>query len=222
VGVADSEGRIPFVLSALKPVILLDGKALDQRFLGAWEGTMSLRKSTNPDLWYDQPTNAQVAKVRVELGSLGPHDNLAVLVPKPGVALLPDGNRFEATGVIKNAQNSVKLYTGECVPALTSFTQAGALNPIPVDDYTLRMWRFPMMHTLNSYDYHVVLNYPKGLNPNTMAMATRHNFHVYDYISPKTTAVPLTLRLHGTPVNQIVIVLTPVADTPGAGEECTL
>jgi hypothetical protein len=197
-----------FRLDALKPVIMVTGHALDERFLGAWEGTASL---------YDGGrTWSQVddAKIRVEFGSLVPHENMATLVATI-TPPLPDGTRFKAIGVIANADKGVRLSTGVCAPSLRSL---GSRNPFfEASDSQLTLWRFPAMHTAASRDYHVVMDYPKDLYPSAIAMATDHNFHLADYNSSARRPEELVFHIHGNPVQQIVITLKPVQ---GGGGSC--
>jgi hypothetical protein len=204
-------------LAALRPAVLVDGAAIDSRFFGPWEGMVSKRRSDTQ--WFTddrQPQN--FAKIRVMFAPpLIPTDNIGELRPTPK---LPDGTRFKATGRFENATQSVRLSTGECAPALTSY---GAANPLPsrvaTADYLLHMWRFPAMHTLWSKDFHVVTDYPKGLYPNANlnSMASNHNFRLKDYIATSTKPEQLTFRLHGNPIDQIVFLLEPVT---GGGGPC--
>lgn len=202
-------------LTALRPVILVDGHAIDERFLGPWEGIVSKRKSATQ--WYTDPSQpANFAKIRINFAPpLTQTDNIGELRPTPKLA---DGTRYKATGKFENATQPVKLSTGECAPALTSF---GAANPMPervaTADYLIRMWRFPAMHSLWSKDFHIVFDYPKNLHPSATAMASEHNFRLKDYIATTTHPEQLVFRLHGNPVDQIVFLLTPVK---GGGGSC--
>ncbi len=199
-----------FTLTGLRPIVMLTGQAIDARFTGSWEGTMSLY--TGDRTW----SIGTDAKVRVEMPSIVPHEpisEVAAIITPP----LADGTRFKAIGGVSNADVKVKLSTGECVPSLRSLGQA---NPLfEAKDTLLTLWRFPVMHTPASRDYHVVLDYPRGLyeNPTTLAMAPDHNFHMFDYISPATKAMDLRFTIHGNPVQQIVIHLKPVT---GGGDPC--
>ena len=197
---------------SLRPEVMVTGRALDERFLGAWEGTMSLYlgKDGDQDVW----SADQTAKVRLEYGSLTPHDNMSEVVAEV-TPLLPDGTRFKALGGVANAVQSVKLSTGECAPSLLSL---GSKNPLYVaSDYRLTLWRFPVMHTAFSRDYHIVSDYPRDLYPATMAMASTHNFRLENYIAPNTVPTELTFLLHGNPVRQMIIKAKPVK---GGGEPC--
>ena len=198
---------------SLRPVVMVTGRALDERFLGAWEGTMSLYlgKDGDQDVW----STDQTAKVRLEYHSLTPHDNMSEVVAKV-TPLLPDGTRFKALGGVANAVQSVKLSTGECAPSLISL---GGKNPLSIaSDYRLTLWRFPVMHTAFSRDYHIVVDYPRDLYPATMAMASTHNFRLENYIALNTAPTELTFLLHGNPVRQMVIKAKPVK---GGGQPCT-
>lgn len=203
-------------LERLRPIILVDGKAIDERFLGAWEGTIS--KRTSPDTWF---TNAQqsehFAKVRVNFElPLIQHQNIPVLIASD--AQLADATRYKAVGQIQNVRQGAMLSTGECAPALTGYADQ---NPFPdrIDpaDYSIKLWRFPAMHTLWTKDFHVVLDYPTGLFPSALGMATGHNFRLKDYIATSTQAQELVFRIHGNPVDQLVISLKPVR---GGGGVC--
>ena len=199
-----------FTLTGLRPIVMMTGQAIDARFTGSWEGTMSLYTG---DRTWSPDTDA---KVRVEMPSIVPHEP----IPEVAQTLTPplaDGTRFKAIGGVSNADTRVKLSTGECIPSLRSL---GPSNPLfEASDTLLTLWRFPVMHTPASRDYHVVLDYPRGLyeNPTTMAMAPDHNFHMFDYISPATKAMDLRFTIHGNPVQQIVIHLKPVT---GGGDPC--
>jgi hypothetical protein len=193
-------------LASLKPIVMITGRAIDERFLGSWEGTMSLYEGED---W--SPTSS--AKVRVEMAALVPHDPIHVVTTVTPV--LADGTRFKAVGGVANGDTRVKLSTGECVASLRSF---GVNNPLfRATDTLLTLWRFPVMHTAASRDYHVVLDYPHGLYDAAMAMAPDHNFHMFDYISPKTAPMDLRFVIHGNPVGQIEIDLKPVT---GGGDPC--
>jgi hypothetical protein len=202
-------------LTGLRPVILVEGQAIDERFLGPWEGLVSKRRT--PTEWYtdtSQPVN--FAKIRVNFAPpLAATDAIGELKPTPK---LPDGQRFKVPGKFENATQPVRLSTGECAPALTSY---GASNPFPdtvsTSDYLITMWRFPAMHSLWSKDFHIVFDYPKNLHPDARAMASEHNFRLKDYIATSTHPEELVFRLHGNPVNQIVFVLKPVQ---GGGGSC--
>jgi hypothetical protein len=201
-----------FQIESLRPVVMVTGRALDERFLGAWEGTMSLYlgKDGDQDVW----SADQNAKVRLEYGSLTPHDNISVVTAKV-TPLLPDGTRFKALGGVANAVQSVRLSTGECIPSLLSL---GDKNPLSIaGDYRLTLWRFPVMHTPLSRDYHIVNDYPRDLYPATLGMASTHNFRLENYISPATVPTELTFRVHGNPVRQMTIQAKPVK---GGGEPC--
>jgi hypothetical protein len=200
-------------LTGLRPAILVDGHAIDERFLGSWEGTISKRESE--DSWFTNPQYPEnFAPVRITFSSpLIPHDNIGVLQHDPR---LPDATRFKAMGKIENATSSVMLSTGTCAPALTSY---GDHNPLPkrvaLSDYSLKMWRFPAMHTLWSKDFHVVFNYPKGLYPSATAMASDHNFRLKDYIATSTRPRDLVFLLHGNPIGQLVVTLKQVQSGGG-------
>jgi len=202
-----------FQIESLRPVVMVTGRALDERFLGAWEGTMSLYlgKDGGNDVW----SADQNAKVRLEYGSLTPYDNISEVAAKL-TPLLPDGTRFKALGGVANAVQSVRLSTGECIPSLLSL---GDKNPLFIaGDYRLTLWRFPVMHTAYSRDYHIVNDYPRDLYPATLGMASTHNFRLENYISPATAPMELTFRVHGNPLRQMAIQAKPVK---GGGEPCT-
>ena len=202
-----------FQVESLRPVVMVTGRALDERFLGAWEGTMSLYlgKDGGNDVW----SADQNAKVRLEYHSLTPYDNISEVVAKV-TPLLPNGTRFKALGGVANAVQSVRLSTGECIPSLISL---GDKNPLSIAaDYRLTLWRFPVMHTAFSRDYHIVNDYPRDLYPATLGMASTHNFRLENYISPATVPTELTFRVHGNPVRQMAIQVKPVK---GGGEPCT-
>jgi hypothetical protein len=214
-------------LDALRPIVMLDGRAIDERFLGAWEGTMSKRRpkqadadggdtQDEDDTWYtdlDEP--AHFAKVRVVFRELIDYRNVGALAPTLP-PFLADARRHKAVGSIENAYRGVRLSSGECVPSLTSF---GEQNPMPasVDTYLLTMWRFPAMHTLWTKDFHIVFDYPKGLYPSAISMATDHNFRLKDYVSPATKPRQLLFGVHGNPVNQLLVALKPAQ---GGGGTC--
>lgn len=203
-----------FQLTALRPAVLVDGQALDGRFVGAWEGLVSKRRTATQ--WFtDLSKPANFAKIRVEFAPpLVQTNNIGELKPTPA---LPDGKRFKVLGRFANATEPVRLSTGECAPALTSY---GASNPLPdridVADYLIRIWRFPAMHSLWSKDFHVVFDYPRGLYSSATAMASEHNFRLKDFIAISTQAQPLVFRLHGNPIDQIVFQLKPVRGGGGA------
>jgi hypothetical protein len=202
-----------FRIDSLRPVVMVTGRALDERFLGAWEGTMSLYlgKEGDNDVW----SVDQNAKVRLEFLSLTPHDNMSEIAPKL-TPPLPDGTRFKALGGVANAVQSVKLSTGECIPSLVSL---GDKNPLFIaSDYRFTLWRFPVMHSAYSRDYHVVNDYPRDLYPATLGMASTHNFRLENYISPATKPAELTFKLHGNPVRQMTMQVRPVK---GGGQPCT-
>ena len=206
-------------LDALRPIVMLDGRAIDERFLGAWEGTMSKRRpnqADDEDTWYtDKDEPEHFAKVRVVFKELIDYRNVGALAPRLP-PFLPDAVRHKAVGTIENAYRGVRLSSGECIPSLTSF---GEQNPMPaaVDTYLLTMWRFPAMHTLWTKDFHIVFDYPKGLYPSAVSMATDHNFRLKDYVSPATKARELIFGVHGNPVNQLLVILKPVE---GGGGRC--
>jgi len=199
-----------FKLQSLKPIVMVTGHAIDERFLGAWEGTMSLY--TGDHTWTPEETNA---KVRVEVTGLVPFTP----IPQISETITPplaDGTRFKAAGGVANMDTKVKLSTGECIPSLKSL---GSSNPLfEAKDTVLTLFRFPAMHSADSKDFHVVLDYPRNLyeNPTTQAMAEDHNFRLADYISPATAPKDLRFVLHGNPVQQIVIHLKPVTGGGGA------
>jgi hypothetical protein len=202
-------------LTGLRPAILVEGQAIDERFLGPWEGVVSKRRTATQ--WYTDISKASdFARIRVQFAPpLVPTDNIGELRPTPK---LPDGKRFKAVGKFENATQPVRLSTGECAPALTSY---GASNPFPervkTSDYSIAMWRFPAMHTLWSKDFHVVIDYPKNLYTSATAMASDHNFRLKDYIATSTQPRTLTFILHGNPVDQIIFALKPVQ---GGGGSC--
>jgi hypothetical protein len=194
--------------------VLVEGHAIDERFLGVWEGVVSKRRDDNK--WYTDIDNPEhVAKVRITFAApLTPHENIGVLDPTPK---LPDGTRFEALGRFDNATQPVRLSTGECAPPMNSY---GAANPFPdrvaTTDYSLTLWRFPAMHSRSSEDFHIVFDYPKGLHPAARAMARDHNFRLKDYIATSTKPKALVFGIHGNPVDQILFSLKPVQGGGGA------
>jgi hypothetical protein len=199
--VSDSQLKV----TSLRPAILVDGRAMDARFLGAWEGTMNLRVSDQE--WSD----TQTANVRVELTALEATD----AIPGPDGAPLTDGARFKATGTVTNASATARLSTGACAASLASL---GASNPLSAaTSSAIDVWRVPAMHTIASTDFHVVLDYPPGLYPNAIAMAQNHNFRLSDYLSTATEPMTLTFQIHANPVGQLLVVLTPVS---GGGGPC--
>lgn len=211
---ASGNGNQRLELTALRPVILVEGGAIDSRFLGPWEGTVSKRFSEKQ--WYTVIDNPEhVAKIRVVFAPpVTAHENIGVLNPTPK---LIDGTRFETLGKLENATQSVRLSTGECAPALNSY---GAANPFPdsvqTSDYALNIWRYPAMHSRSSVDFHIVFNYPKGLLDNTTSMARDHNFRLKDYIATSTQPKELVFGIHGNPVDQILFSLKPVTGGGGA------
>lgn len=197
-----------FQLDSLRPEVMLTGRAIDERFLGMWEGGMSLYDGDRE--W----SVDQMAKVRVEMAALAPHEDIpqiiATITPP-----LPDGTRFKALGGVVNAVSKVKLSTGECIASLKSLNER---NPLfEASDSLLTLWRFPAMHTADSRDFHIVLDYPRRLYEAAIAMAEQHNFRLHDYISPATAPMELQFKIHGNPIRQIVITLKPVK---GGGEAC--
>jgi hypothetical protein len=203
-------------LTDLRAAILVEGQAIDSRFLGPWEGIVSKRRS--PKQWYADIDNPEhVAKIRVTFAPpTTPYDNIGEVSSNPKLA---DGTRSKTTGKFDNATQSVRLSTGECAPALNSY---GDANPFPEDvktsDYSIDIWRFPAMHTLWSKDFHIVFTYPKGLNPYASAMARDHNFRLKDYIATSTQPKDLVFGIHANPVDQILFSLKPVT---GGGGACT-
>lgn len=203
-----------FRLASLRPIVMLTGRAIDERFVGAWEGVMSLY--TGDSLGNDSWSSTQNAKVRLEMTGLTPHDNFFEVTPvvtKP----LVDGTRFKAVGGVANGAQPVRLSTGECIPSLTSL---GNSNPLHIaQDFVFTFWRFPAMHTAFSADFHVVNDYPKHLYASTIGMAPQHNFRLQNYISPLTKADDLRFEVHGTPFGQMLFTIKPVK---GGGGSCTL
>jgi len=205
------------LLQGLRPAVLVQGQAIDSRFFGAWEGMISKRRTETQ--WYTDPSQPQnFAKVRMMFTPpLLQTENIGELRPDPK---LPDGTRFKATGTFENATQPVRLSTGDCAPALTSY---GAANPFPARvataDYFLHMWRFPAMHSLWSKDFHVVTDYPKNLstNPTLNSMASTHNFRLKDYIATSTKPMELKFLQHGNSFGWIVFLLKPVQ---GGGGPC--
>ena len=193
-------------LESLKPVVMVAGRAIDERFLGAWEGTFSLYDG-------DRVWSEDTAKVRVEFAALVPHTDMDVVTP--GTGTLPDGTRFKAVGGVANGDRRVRLSTGECAPALTSLQQRNPL--LEASDYLFTLWRFPAMHTASSKDFHVVNDYPRALYPSAIGMAAEHNFRLVDYIAETTAPKELVFHIHGNPVQQMTMTLTPVK---GGGGGC--
>jgi hypothetical protein len=195
-------------LDALRPIVMVTGRAIDERFLGAWEGGFSIYEGDR--VW----SATQTARVRLEFATLAPQENMSVITPG-NTPILPDGTRFKATGTVVNAQRSVRLSTGECAASLTSL---GAHNPLlEASNADFTLWRFPAMHTPSSKDFHVVNDYPADLYPSAIGMAIEHNFHLADYISAKTAPMTLEFHIHGNPIEQFWMQLTPVQ---GGGGSC--
>ena len=196
-----------FRLQSLRPVILVTGRAIDERFLGAWEGAFSLYDGNRA--W----SRDQAAKVRLEMKGLVPHFNIPTLAAN--MPPLADGTRYKALGGVMNAERGARLSTGECAPALRSLQQRNPL--LEASDYVMTLWRFPAMHTMSSQDFHVVDDYPRDLYPATLGMATQHNFRLKDYIAVSTAPQELVFRIHGNPIGQMTMWLTPVQ---GGGGDC--
>jgi hypothetical protein len=198
-------------LSSLRPAVLVDGKAIDARMLGTWEGTMTLRigGEEGNQTWSDTET----AKARVELTELVRMDNIQG--PTPDSARLADGTRFKAVGSVVNTDKSVRLSTGECAAALKSYGEKNPLFTATASNFGL--WRYPAMHTMAAEDFHMVNDYPTGLYWSAIGMAKGHNFRLADYLSKETKPMELEFGIHGNPMEQIVIKLTPVV---GGGGGC--
>jgi hypothetical protein len=203
-----------FKTQSIRPIVMLQGRAIDERFLGAWEGVMS--KYTGDALGNDSWDEGQPAKVRLEMTGLTPHENFAELT-HIATPPLPDGVRFKAVGGVVNAAQSTRLSTGECIP---SFISLGMANPLTIaEDFVFTFYRFPAMHTASSADFHIVNDYPKKLYPTVVGMAPEHNFRLQYFITSKFMPMDLRFVVHGTPFNQLVFTIRQVR---GGGESCVL
>ena len=219
---AKAGGTPRLQLAELRPIVLVDGRAIDERFLGVWEGTVSKRfgdKQWYTDLEDGDPDH--FAKIRINFQPpLTPMENIGVLSSTPK---LEDGTRFKALGKFENATQPVRLSTGECAPALTSYGDANPFPPrVAITNYSILMWRFPAMHSRSSADFHIVFEYPVGLYPRgelqvITSMARDHNFRLKDYIATSTQPKALVYGIHGSPVDQILFLLKPVQ---GGGGQC--
>src|SRR5205807_4692210 len=105
-------------LTGLRPAILVEGQAIDERFVGPWEGVVSKRRTATE--WYTELAQAaNFAKIRVNFAPpLAETDNIGELRPTPK---LPDGKRYKLMGKFENATTPVRLSTGDCAAALTSY-----------------------------------------------------------------------------------------------------
>src|SRR5262245_6263071 len=63
---SSGDGRLQ--LTGLRPVVLVDGYAIDERFLGPWEGVVSKRFA--PRKWYTDEDPAHYARIRVNFTAL--------------------------------------------------------------------------------------------------------------------------------------------------------
>jgi len=199
-------------LMGLRAIVMIEGRAIDERLLGAWEGVMSLYTGDGGanHSW----SRDQNASVRIEMVGLTPYENFSQVFHLVS-PILPDGTRFKALGGVVNATDNVKLSTGECARPLMSY---GNSNPLFIaEDSRFTFWRYPAMHTAFSADFHIVNDYPKKLYPTYLGMAEIHNFRLQYYISPQTAPMDMKFILHGVPFGEMTFTIKQVK---GGGESC--
>ncbi len=191
-------------LASIEPSIMLAGKAIDGRFMGAWEGSVSGRTGEGV---YDF---ANAVRFRVELETQEKMDNLAVWGDRE--ELLPDGELFQLFGTITNWHTSVKAADGSCLPAIATFDTNpffGATGP-EVDMFRLAAMHFPG-------DQVIVFTYPPGVSELSCdGMGGLGAFSTTDLFAVEAGANSrISIAPHATP-NGHELVLAPVTGGGGA------
>jgi hypothetical protein len=155
-------------LTDARPVVEIDGCALDSRLLGTWEGTVSERLVT-PSGYGPFTKNFDPDKripIHITFDSLTPAAPLADF--SAGGVRMKDALTFTVNGTIDNFDKDVTV-DGKLYPSLTAMD---VKNPFySAKDGKVSLYRLGNMHGLIN-DAHWALNYPNGskdLTPNGMS-----------------------------------------------------
>lgn len=144
-------------LKSARPVIEIDGCALDSRLAGTWEGTVSERLPVAQGFgsFAKHFDEAKRIPIRVKLESLESHPNLAEYA---GGVAIADAKTFLLRGVVENFDHAVV----EGSTRFPSLTAMGQKNPFyGATDGKIELYRLGNMHG-QSNDGHWVLTYPHG------------------------------------------------------------
>jgi hypothetical protein len=201
-------------IAEIEPAILITGEAIDGAFVGAWEGTVSVREDdetctlTTP-CW----DSTEQVPLRVSFDDLEQVDDLGII--SLSGEKLPDGNRFMLVGTIENVHDPVVLSDGTCAPSLRSLADGDPFRPSDTGDLTLV--RLPAMHT--EVDDVILLEYPvdtEGLG-GASGMSPLNVLHPGNLLQLKSTTEwhRISIHNHGVP-NGSEINLEPVAAGGGA------
>jgi hypothetical protein len=144
-------------LKTARPVVEIDGCAMDSRMLGTWDGTVSERLET-PTGGGPLTKNFDESKrvpIHVTFDGIAKH---APLSDYTGGKVLKDAATFDLTGTIDNFDHDVTV-DGKKYPSLQAM---GAKNPfLGAKDGKIDMYRLGNMHGQQN-DAHWVLTYPAG------------------------------------------------------------
>jgi hypothetical protein len=198
-------------LTDARPAILVEGAAIDQQGLGAWEGWASRRIPDGGGLHQFDPNNP--VPIRVTFASTSPRPNSNVWdLAGP---LLPDADIEALVGTLDNMTQNVLGADGGCFPSLSS--QADTSPFFGASSGAVRMYRLAGMHAAG--DQVEVFEYPAGtMNLSPSGMGGMYFFGPQSLLS---SPVPPSLQdgqeffPHSTP-NGHVLQLAPV-DGGGGG-----
>jgi len=144
-------------LKSARPVVEIDGCAIDSRNLGTWDGTVSERLETptgGGPLTKNFDETKRVA-IHVTFDGISKH---APLSDYTGGKVLKDAATYDLTGQIDNFDKDVKV-DGKTYKSLKDM---GAKNPfLGATDGKIDMYRIGNMHGQQN-DAHWVLTYPAG------------------------------------------------------------
>ncbi len=144
-------------IKTARPVVELDGCAIDSRLLGTWDGTVSERLATptgGGPLTKNFDETKRVA-IHVTFDGIGKHPALSDYT---GGKVLKDADTYDLSGTIDNFDKDVKI-GGKTYPSLTAM---GAKNPFfGAKDGNIDMYRVGNMHGQQN-DAHWVFTYPAG------------------------------------------------------------
>lgn len=200
------EGQDTFHATSARSVVTIASKVLDERILGAWEGTVT-RCPGQPGP--DQCTPVDPVPVRIELARLGATRPL--LVWDDMTKHLDGHDLYTPEGVVANLSSPVELSDGSCAPALSELGSAAPWTGDPA----IQLYRFPAMHAPG--DYQLVLDYPQSAGNSGMGSILPASPASLIQTAPRPELEAASFGIHGAP-NGFQIVLRRVS---GGGGTCT-
>lgn len=203
-------------------VLVISAEALESRFRGDWEGTITPRDpaGSGATQWSGTPV-----PLRISVGALGDllpvsRDGREGMGPE-----LPEGATHQVTGVFANYDSGVTSSTGDCIASLASLGERNPLRALLTDGSDapneVRLYRWLSMH--GDFDDHAFLDpgYLMDMSFETTSPPAMGALHPANFIQDSERAAWSEIHdvmVHGTPSGFRIQYLRRVT---GGGSPCT-